>query len=258
MRKSTYNLGKSLLLSILLFISTFGFSQKADSTEVSTYFGGAITVTNKGISTIPSFTLGKPAVIFDFSVGRKLRFEPQLRFAMEGKPWTFIFWWRYPLVQKDKFRVRLGAHPALSFKTINVATNGGANEIIRVTRYLAGELTPTYSLTKNISVGAYYLYSYGVEKDIGKNNHFVALTGNFSNIRLSNQLYARFTPQPYYLRIDQSDGVYFTARLSVAKKNCPISAAAIINKKIQSNIPGDDLLWNASLIYAFGRNYVAR
>jgi len=38
------------------------------------------------------FTLGKPAAIFDLSVGNeRLAFEPQFRFSLEGKPWSFIF-----------------------------------------------------------------------------------------------------------------------------------------------------------------------
>lgn len=82
-----------------LNLTYISFSQKNDSTIVAGHFGGAVTITNKGISIVPNLTLGKPAVIFDLSVGkRKLSFEPSLRFALEGKPWSFLFWWRYKLV----------------------------------------------------------------------------------------------------------------------------------------------------------------
>src|SRR5262245_5847367 len=106
---------KVLLVLVLLMITDFCFSQKPDSTF---HLAGAVTVTNKGISLVPTFTLGKPAVIFDLSMGkRKLYFEPQLRFALEGKPWSFLFWWRYRLLNKNKMAVTLGAHPAMNFKT---------------------------------------------------------------------------------------------------------------------------------------------
>ena len=80
---------KTLLLLALLHLSYLAFSQKTESTQIASHFGGAVTVTNNGISFIPTFTLGKPAVIFDLSMGKRLSFEPQFRFALEGKPWSF-------------------------------------------------------------------------------------------------------------------------------------------------------------------------
>jgi hypothetical protein len=94
------NLCKNAFLLFVLFnLSFLAFSQKSDSTKVDNYFGGTVTVTNNGISLIPTFSIDKPAVLFDLTAGRgKLSFEPQLRFSLDGKPWTFFFWWRYKLL----------------------------------------------------------------------------------------------------------------------------------------------------------------
>jgi len=170
-------------LFILLNLYYVSFSQNHESTKVASHFGGAITVTNNGISFIPNFTLGKPAAIFDMSVGRKLSFEPQFRFALEGKPWSFIFWWRYKLVKTNKVAVTLGAHPAFLFRTITDTINGVSQEIIKVQRNVAVELSPNYFLTKNISIGMYYLYGYSLEKDVIKNVHYLTLNANFSFIQ---------------------------------------------------------------------------
>ncbi|MDP9229082.1 MAG: hypothetical protein M3O67_00250, partial [Bacteroidota bacterium] len=114
-----------LLVFVFLLLAHFSFSQKTDSTKNIFHFKGAVTVTNKGISFIPTFSLGKPAAIFDLSMGkRKLFFEPQLRFSLEGKPWSFLFWWRYKLVTDKKFALTLGAHPAMNFKTESFTVNG--------------------------------------------------------------------------------------------------------------------------------------
>jgi hypothetical protein len=78
---------KVAFLSILLTLTLIVSSQSPEITKLPSHFNGAITVTNNGISFIPTFSLGKPAVIFDFSVGQRLSFDPQLRFALEGKPW---------------------------------------------------------------------------------------------------------------------------------------------------------------------------
>ncbi|NMB71885.1 MAG: hypothetical protein GYA22_07040, partial [Bacteroidales bacterium] len=72
-----------LVLFLLLFSSKFTAAQKTDSTERVREFGGNISVTNNGISFIPSFSLEKPALITEFSMVHRLYFEPQLRFALE-------------------------------------------------------------------------------------------------------------------------------------------------------------------------------
>ena len=252
------------ILSLFLILLLTGHSQVTmaqdnDRPSQPMRFSGTITVTNKGISTIPSFTLGKPAVIFDFSIGRgKFSFEPQFRFALEGKPWSFLFWGRYKLLTGNKFLINLGAHPALSFKTKSYLVNGVSTEALVLKRYLAGDLTPTFILSKKINVGAYYLYSYGVESDIIKHTHFIAARANFTNIKLSDQYSMRFNPQIYYLKTGQQDGFYWGSTLAISKKNCPVSISSLVNKTIESNVLGSkDFIWNVSIIYSFSKRYVA-
>ena len=245
-----------LLPAILFHLNYLSFSQNADNKKVS-QFGGAITLTTKGISTIPSFTLGKPATTFDLFMGKgKLSFEPQFRFALEGKPWTFLFWWRYKLLESSRFNVNLGTHPALSFKTIPVTSNGISKEMIIARRYLAGEFSPSYSLSKNISIGMYYLYSHCMEKDAAKNTHFISLRSNFANINLSNQYLLKFAPQIYYLKADKEDGFFVNSTLTLVRRNFPLSISSILNKTIESSISGSkNFIWNISLIYAFSKKY---
>jgi hypothetical protein len=249
---------KSVLVLILINLCNYTFPQNSDSTKVTGHFGGAVTVTNNGISFIPTFSLGKPAAIFDMNVGKKrLSFEPQFRFALEGKPWSFLFWWRYKLVKNNKVTVTLGAHPALSFKTVVITTDAVSQQIIKAQRYVAGELSPNYFLSKNISIGMYYLYSHGIEKDAVRNTHFLTFNGNFSNIRISKQFFIKFTPQVYYLKMDKQDGFYFTSALTLAHRKIPLSVTTVINKIIKTNITtSKNFVWNVSLIYIFNKKYV--
>lgn len=100
---------RALILIILVNLCNVSFSQKPDTIEVPGHFSCGVTIAGKGISTLPNLTLGKPAGIFDLATGRKnLSFEPQLRFALEGKPWMFLIWWRYKLA-KTGFPVSLSA-----------------------------------------------------------------------------------------------------------------------------------------------------
>ena len=72
----TFNL-KTTIIFALSHYSYASFAQKTDSTKAVPYVSGAITITNNGLSLIPTFSLGKPTTVFDFAAGRKrLSFEP--------------------------------------------------------------------------------------------------------------------------------------------------------------------------------------
>ena len=162
---------KLILPLLLVGLSSALYAQEKDNTvETVSRFGGAVTVQSKGISTIPNLTLGKPAIVFDMSVGRRLTFEPQFRFALEGKPWAMVFWWRYKIFTDNKFTMDARANYSLAFKTINNydAASETSQEIIRTTRYWAGALTPNYQFNKYIGTGMYLFYTRGIEEYITK------------------------------------------------------------------------------------------
>ena len=245
---------------VLLLLAHSSFSQITDSTKKTLQLRGAITVTQKGISFVPSFSLGKPAAIFELSMGkRKLFFEPQLRFSLKGKPWTFLFWGRYKLVAVGKFQMNVGTHLGMNFRNESFTFNGAPTTGLIARRYLAGELAPNYFISKNVSIGAYYLYSWGIDKGTTKNNHYVTINSNISNIRLGSRFYARVVPQLYYLALDARDGLFITSTFSLSKKNFPLSFQSIINKSIETDVAGSEkFLWNVSLIYSFSKKYVQR
>jgi len=249
-----------LLILVNSMLVQYCFSQKADSTKKEFHLKGSVTATTKGISFIPSFSLGKPAVIFNLSMGkRKLFFEPELRFSLKGKPWTFLFWGRYKLITTGKFQMNMGSHLGLSYRYDTISVNGTLTTGLVVRRYLAGELAPNYFISKNVSFGAYYLYSRGLDRGTTKNTHFVTINSNISHIKLGKQLYARINPQLYYLALDARDGLFITSSFTLAKKNFPISVQSIINKSIETDIAGSEkFLWNVSLIYSFSKKYVEK
>ncbi len=249
---------KAFLLFTFLLAVHVSFSQKADSIKVLSHFSGSAAVTNNGISIVPSFSLGKPAVIFNLSMGKKrFSFDPDLRFSLAGKPWSFLFWGRYKLAGSGRFQMSAGTHLGLNFKTSVLPINGDTSETTVTRRYLAGELFPRYLLTKNISIGIYYLYSHGLDAGTIGNTNFLTFQTGFSNIELPKQLFMKFTPQFYYLKLDKQDGFYFTASLTLARKKFPLAISAIVNKTIQTDIAGSkDFVWNVSLVYAFHKNYV--
>ena len=250
---------KAIPFVLFLTFSRSIFSQESDSTKRVSHFGGTVTITNKGISTIPNLTLGKPAALFTMSVGRKISFEPEFRFALEGKPWSFIFWWRYQLYKSDKFMTRVGINPSVYFKTTTITTDGVPVEKIIAQRSLTGDLSPTFLLNNNISIGLYYMYIHGFEEDAAMNTQFLAIRPYFSNVKLTKQFFMRFYPQAYYLRVDANDGFYVSSTLILAKRNFPLSFSSMITIPIQTNIPtGSSTIWNVSLAYTFNKDYVEK
>jgi hypothetical protein len=249
-----------ILALIFLISARITFSQEAGNSKSIDHVGGAVTVTNNGISLIPSFTLGRPAAMFDLNVGNKrLTFEPQFRFALDGKPWSFLFWWRYKLLNNEKFKMSVGAHPSFVFRPTTITLNGITSETFYIQRYFATEIAPNYYITKDISVGVYYLHASGLDETATNNTHFVTINSNFSNIKLSEQFYLKFNPQVFYLKIDAEDGFYATATITLAKQNFPLSIQSILNKTITSDIAAkSDFVWNVSMIYSFRNEFVKK
>ncbi len=247
-----------LLFVVLSMLTLHSFSQKTDSTKSLTHFSGSVSVTNNGISIVPTFSLDKPAALFLFSTGKnRFSFDPEFRFSLSGKPWSFLFWARYKLVTNEKFQVNAGTHLGLNFRRTVLPVNGDSVEVNVARRYLAGELYPRVLLTKNISVGIYYLYSNGLDEGTIGTTHFVTFNASFSNIKLSDQFFLGVNPQIYYLKLDAPDGLFFSSTVTVTKRNFPLSVSAIVNKRIESDIPGTkNFVWNTSLIYSFNKKYV--
>ena len=250
---------KPALVTVFLLFACFAFSQYPDTTKRIFNFSGAASITNNGFSFIPAFTLGKPAAVVNLYVGggKRFSFEPEFRYSLSGKPWSFIFIWRYKLVRKNKFQFTLGTHlPALSFISGPVIKNGVEQETIQARRFFPViEMFPNHFINKNISVGMFYQYAFGIEKELARHTHFISLRSSFSNIGLPSQYYIRFNPQFFYLKMDDADGFYVASGLALSKRNFPISISSLVNKALQTDIPGKDFDWNISLIYSFNNSF---
>lgn len=251
------------LLFALLICAHVSFSQKPDSAKHVLHFKSTIAATNNGFSFIPTFTLGKPAVIVFLNVSgkRRLSFEPEFRYSMlDYKPWSFVFIWRYKLLRRERFQLSLGTHvPALNFKTESVALNGTAQNIIQARRfYPAVEVMPLYRFGQNFTLGAHLQFGKGIDQAVSSDIYFAALRPNFNHIPLWKRAYLRFNPQFYYLKIAENDGVYAAGSLALALRDFPFSFSVMANKALRSSVAAKDFDWSLNLNYSFGRNFVER
>ncbi len=240
----------SVIMFLIIFLTLPGMAQEEEDPNLS--FKGSASVTQNGISLIPSFSLGDPALLFDLKIIKdRFSFEPDVRFALAGKPWTFIFWFRHKAIRKERFSLRVGAHPALNFRTVSIIRNGQTEELLESRRYVAGELAPSFKLTDNIGVGMYYLHGRGFDDGV-KQTNFITVNSYLNNLFITDHVYFNISPQAYYLKTDDLDGFYVVGFLQMAVKDFPLSVTSILNKAIDTEIaPDSDFIWNISLMYSF-------
>ncbi|HRJ31224.1 MAG TPA: hypothetical protein PLV21_14235 [Cyclobacteriaceae bacterium] len=245
----------SLMLACLVSLN-YGQAQR-DSTF---FFRADVSVTNNGFSIIPAFTLGDPAAFLDMRMGNKRwSFEPQFRYALEGRPWSFIFIYRYKAIIKPKFQLSFGGHlPGLNYVTRTVLINGIEEELSVARRFLALEIIPTYKVSDHVSVGVYYLRGHGFQKHGPQNSNFLSLQGNFTKIKLTGKTYVSFNPQLFYLKVDADDGFYVNATTTFGIRDFPITISGIVNKAIASEIPAQDFDWSINLIYTLDKQFILK
>ena len=243
---------KGWIVIMLLHVSSIIYSQTADSAKQITHFAGSAGITNNGMSVVPTFSFDKPAGIILLSVGKnRLSFEPDIRFSLDAKRGGIALWWRYKFIMNGKFKLNAGAHPAMNFMISEDSTKENSKPVMLTQKFLAGEIVPSYMLSKNVSVGMYYLYAHGLQENGPRNVHFLTINSNFSNIKIAKRLSLQWKPQLYYLNIDRKDGFYFTSTVTLLKSNFPLSLESTINKTIKTNIPGKGFVWNVTLFYSF-------
>lgn len=247
---------KILLIVLLLMTILSAGAQEPDSTKRNYHFSGNVSVTNNGFSFIPLFSLGKPATVANVSMGgERFSFDPQFRFDLDGfKPWSFIFIWRYKLIQKEKFQMKVGMHfPTYSFREVSSQIYGDSLVSLLPYRFLATELLPTYTVSEHVSLGAYYIHGFALEQfDPIKHVDFLSLRAHFSQLHLSKQFYLNWNPEVYYLNLYGSNGFYAAHSLSLGHQKIPVSLSTMMNFKLKSEIETEGFDWNISLVYAFG------
>jgi hypothetical protein len=246
-----------LIVSVFLLLS---LSSKAQEATNSNHFRGNISVTNNGLSLIPAFSLWRPAAIFEMSLGgERLSFDPELRFALDGKPWSFIFWWRYKIVKSNKFNLHVGAHPAFIFTTtMEPDANGQMVEITKTQRFFAVEISPSYTISPKTKLSFLYLAGRSLGKVPYSLNQFVTMGPTFTDISISKKYFFNARPQVFYLKMNEKDGFFASSSMVIGRKNFPISLGGIVSKVIVSEIEVDNWIWNVSLIYSFHNQFVKR
>lgn len=248
---------KHLLLTLFLFFSIFTYSQPSDSISQRINVVGNIGITNNGISIVPTFSLNAPASNFTFSVQKnRFSFDPDIRLTLDGKKGDMMFWFRYRLVQSQKWSLGVGVHPAYNFAGTTLHENGIDREIIQSRRFVGLELAPFYAVSPHVGFGPYFLRGMGLQKDGPIVTNFVAMNLMFSNLNVSKNLQLSVMPQLYYLYLDHQDGLYLAGNIKLSSPKSPFALHSTMNKVVKTQVAGSkNFSWNLIFSYSFAHSY---
>jgi len=237
---------------LFLFCNVTVFAQKADTLKKAEPLqaSGNIQITNNGVSLFPNLMLGKPATIINLTVGKKhIFFEPELRWRLNGEPWSYIFWLRYRPKRTEHFSWHVGVHPSYVIRSSQVVLNGKNENRWVSQRYFAGEFVPVWHQSSKFSIGLHLLASKGLDSYAIQKSTYISLQPRFPIIGISKKYYLGFFPQVFHLSLDDKKGVYYSQMLSLNRKKLPVYISTIFTYKLKSTIVGDNVVWNIGLNY---------
>ena len=216
------------------------------------HFLAEIEVTNNGISPIPAFTLGEPALLMRMNLGKnRFSIEPLISLSIKNlKPWSFGVFARYNLIDEDHVTLRVGMNPSVNFQVENyLQSDGQMVELIQSRRYLGTEVAPIFRILEKWRIGCYYLRAYGFDEG-PKNGHFFGVNTSLNRVRLSRYFYFSLVPQIFHVRIDGDGGYFTSANVALHFSDSPFSLRSTLNKALDTGLGEDQQFnWNISLVY---------
>ncbi|HUX96987.1 MAG TPA: hypothetical protein VMV47_14725 [Bacteroidales bacterium] len=231
---------------ISIFIFTIAYTQ--ENPEKSGLKAGCnFSINTNGISSIPSFSLGAPAVIVapTFTKGR-LNYEPVLAYDMDIQPWFVDNWLRYKIVDRPKFEFRTGLNFSMYFSDYKLPDE----TILQGQRYWAAEFTAIYKPSARSFISGAYWNDRG--QDMGTiTGHYLALMAERSEIGIGKSFLLAVNLHLFYINYTASnDGLFISPKLTASLNKKPLALFFHGIQAISSNIsPYPGFSWNLGLSY---------
>lgn len=198
---------------------------------------------------IPSFSLGKPAVIAAFTLQKKrFSYDPQIAYGLNFRPWTIDNWVHYRLIYKPGFELRAGGNFAMFFNEIDT----GEVKILQAQQYLTFEIAGVIRFSPKSSLSLMYWSDNG--QDPGTiDGSFYNIMYDRADIELGETIRLSVNIQFYYLDYTgNNDGLFISPRIASSVRDIPLSLFFIGTQALISNIePNPGFQWNAGLAYIF-------
>jgi hypothetical protein len=231
---------KTTFLLVFLFLGTALYaSEITDSTKSKLKAGATFSLNSNGISSVPAFSLGDPALMASVSIGRGwFSYDPTLAYSLDGHPWFIDNWLHVKLVNRPEFELRTGMNISTYCSKYTVPDG----ELYGVERYFAYELAATFRFANKMSLLTQYWNDRGQE-DWSLKGHFLSTTAEKTDMAIGKHVLCTAALQLFYINYngnngdnDNNDGFFVAPRVAFSIRNFPVSIFSQVVQAITSNI----------------------
>jgi len=239
---------KIVIIVLLLTGSSALFSQELSDRQNSKLKAECtFSINTNGISSVPSFSLGAPAIMAApvFTKGR-FSYEPLLAYDMDIQPWFIDNWFRYKIVDRPAFELRTGLNFSMYFSDYKLPDE----TILQGQRYWAAELAAIYKPSDRSYLSATYWNDNGQDPGSIK-GHYISLVGERSKIALGKSILLAANLNFFYINYDgNNDGLFISPKITSSVRNLPFALFFHGIQAITSNIsPYPGFSWNLGFSY---------
>jgi hypothetical protein len=241
---------KTFFFLLFIFIFTASSSQqKPDSSRVKFTSSATFSLNSNGFSTIPAFSLGKPAVMASVALAKgRLSYDPVLAYGMDMKPWFIDSWIHYMLINKTSFKLRTGFNFSMFFNAYKLPDK----TILQGERYWAIELAGFYYLSSKTILTLMYWNDRGQDPGTIK-GHFINMSAERNEINLGRSFLLNISVQLFYIGYEgNNDGLFISPKISTGLRSAPVSLFLQAMQPFTTNIsPNPGFRWNLGIAYTF-------
>jgi hypothetical protein len=198
---------------------------------------------------IPSFSLGKPALIATLNLQKKrFSYDPQIAYGLDMRPWIFDNWVHYRLIYKPKFELRTGVDFAMFFSEYK----GQDYELLQGQQYITFEIAGIYKFSPKSSLSLMYWSDNG--HDHGTiSGSFYNMIYNRVDIEIGQTILLEGSLQLFYVDYTgNNDGLFISPRIASSLKKIPLSLFFQATQSLTTNTePDPGFRWNTGLAYLF-------
>jgi hypothetical protein len=234
----------------LIFLSIFAVTystESADSTKSKLKANCTFSLNSNGIASIPSFSLGKPAIMASLSLAKgRFSYEPVLAYGFNLKPWVIDNWFHYKIIDRPSFELRTGVDISSFFSEYKLPDA----TILQGQRYYTFELTGVYKPSAKSFVSVAYWNDRGQDEGTIK-GHFISLMGERSEINIGKNVLLSANIHLFNVSYyGDNDGLFVSPKISATMRNVPFVIFFHVIQAITSNIsPFPGFRWNLGLSY---------
>jgi hypothetical protein len=201
---------------------------------VPTLIKGNLQLTNNGISPVPYFTLGEPALLTNLYLTKgRLSFSPEFNFDLKAKPWSFNTWLRYNLIRTKRYNFYLGSNFSIIFKRLDPKI---FNEDLQAQRYQMLDIMMTYKIDQKKMLSFYYWKTSTLDHLGITSSHFVMLALQIDNILKNENTVISFRPSVFVINNTLPfSGLFMSQITKISTKKFPLTFSLQTVETLQSS-----------------------